>query len=237
MTHMPKPQIFGGARDRSYPAPAQLLHISITHTGPGIEELVQFYCVVLNMRHVYTIEYPTFDFIAISNDDENHRIGFVYSKSGEGLAAAQNVATAAADGQSETGTEPRGAPLRKCRIEHTSWLYADFEDVLATARRIHQELGIWPRTARHQGGGITIDYNDPDGNRVELLSRSGTLAEILLAIDKRLGPKGGIDVRDYTDTYKPFDMAKMIGLWEQGYSIDELKDQARCQQLVEEGRL
>lgn len=105
------------------------------------------------------------------------------------------------------------------------------------AHEYHQELGIWPRTARHQGGGITIDDNDPDGNRVELLSRTGTLAEILLALDKRLGPKGGIDVRDYTDTYKPFDMAKMIGLWEQGYPIEELKDQARCQQLVEEGRL
>jgi hypothetical protein len=237
MTHMPKPQIFGGARDRSYPAPAELLHVSIAHAGPGIDELVNFYCVVLNMRHVYTIQYPTFDFIAISSDDENHRIGFVYSKSGDGLAIAQNLAAPEATAPSRPDLEPRREPLRKCRIEHTSWLYHSFEAVLATARHVHNELGIWPRTARHQGGGITIDYSDPDGNRVELLNQRGTAAEILWAIEKRLGSKGGIDQRDYTDTYKPFSMEKMIALWEAGTPIEQLTDQAYCQQLIEEGRL
>ena len=237
MTFMPKPQIFGGARDPSYPAPAELLHVSIAHSGPGVDELVHFYCVVLNMRHVYTLEYPTFEFIALSSDDENHRIGIVNSKTGEGLAIAQNLAAPEATGPSSEGLEPRREPLRKCRIEHTSWLYHRFEDVLATARHIHKELGIWPRTARHQGGGITIDYSDPDGNRVELLSQAGTRSQILWALEQRLGPKGGVDVRSYTDTYKPFTMAKMIARWEQGESVDNLKDVAYCQKLVEEGRL
>ena len=237
MTEIPNPRVFGGPRDSSYPAPAELLHISIAHSGPGIEELVHFYCVVLNMRHVYTIRYPTFDFIAISHDDENHRIGFVHSKTGEGLAIAQNLAAPEAVAPSRDGLEPRREPLRKCRIEHSSWLYPRFEDVLAAARRVHDELGLWPRTARHQGGGITIDYSDPDGNRVELLSQSGTRADILWALQQRLGPKGGIDLREYTDSYKPFSMEKMIKLWEEGVSIERLKDVAYCQKLVEEGRL
>jgi catechol 2,3-dioxygenase-like lactoylglutathione lyase family enzyme len=237
MTYMPKPQTFGGPRDPSYPAPAELLHVSIAHSGPGVEELIHFYCIVLNMRHVYTLQYPSFDFIALSNDDENHRIGIVNSKTGEGLAIAQNLAAPEATAASAEGLEPRREPLRKCRIEHTSWLYHRFEDVLATARQVHKELGIWPRTARHQGGGITIDYSDPDGNRVELLSQAGTRAQILWTIEQRLGPQGGVDVRNYTDTYKPFSMQKMIALWENGMPIDQLKDAGFCQKLVAEGRL
>jgi catechol 2,3-dioxygenase-like lactoylglutathione lyase family enzyme len=233
---VPEPKIFGTSRDPSYPAPAELLHVSLYHNGTNVDGLIRFYGVLLNMRLVYKYVYPTFEFIALSYDDENHRIGIVNSLvKHDALADAQEV-EAGKDVLDSNGEVQRENPNRP-RIEHTSWLYHRFEDVLMAAKRTHEELGLWPRTARHQGDGITIDYLDPDGNRVELLSHASSKGEILWRLEKMLGPKGGVEVRSYRDTYKSFNMEKMIALYESGYPLDQLKDVEHCQGLMAEGKL
>jgi catechol 2,3-dioxygenase-like lactoylglutathione lyase family enzyme len=219
----PEQKIFGGARDRSYPAPAQLLHVSIFHTGPGIDDLVRFYQVVLNMRYVFKTTYPAFEFIAISPDDENHRVGFV------------NVLT---DGPAGKASEAdiRDAPLRPCRIEHTSWLYRDYEEILLTAKRIHEELGLWPRSTRHGGVDLTIDYDDPDGNRVELLSQWKSKSEILFGLYQRSGMSEA-QVRTITNPYMPMSMEKLLGLYESGVPVETLQDREYCKSMIEAGKL
>jgi catechol 2,3-dioxygenase-like lactoylglutathione lyase family enzyme len=225
-----EPKTFGSSRDASYPAPVELIHVSIAHVGPGVEDLVRFYSVVLNMRVVFKWVYPKFEFIALSHDDENHRIGIVNNLvDGDPASPDQPPAI--------EGLEPRNQPQRKCRLEHSSWLYRSFEDVLRAGERIHQELGLWPRSAKHQSGGLTIDYNDPDGNRVELVSQGGSKAEILLALEKLLGPTGGVGVREFSDTYTTFNMEKMVGLWRAGTPIEQLRDKEHCAELVRQGRL
>jgi catechol 2,3-dioxygenase-like lactoylglutathione lyase family enzyme len=233
---VPEPKIFGSARDLSYPAPMELIHVSIYHFGPGVEDLIRFYGVVLNMRLVFKYIYPTFEFIALSHDDENHRVGIVNNLVDRDRMAGTKDAPAG-EPLPKDGLEPRTMPQRKCRVEHTSWLYRSFEDVLATAERIHKELGLWPRSCRHQAGGLTIDYTDPDGNRVELVSQSSSKAEILFNLEKLLGPKGGVDVRQWADTYAMFNMEKMIGLWRSGVPVEKLRNKEYCIQLINEGKL
>ncbi|MEQ6333957.1 hypothetical protein [Sphingobium sp. MK2] len=218
----PEAKVFGGPRSREYPAPIELLHASIFHTGPGIDELVNFYMVALNMRLVFRFSYPTFEFIAISADDENHRLGFVND--------LQDSTAGSAD-----GIEARHTPPRKCRIEHTSWLYRDFKAVLELARAIHHELGIWPLSSRHDGLDLTIDYLDPDGNRVEMLSQTPTKAEILWKIHHRTMNEPVN--REYTDTYMAFDMEKMIALYDAGTAVETLMDREWCRSMKATGML
>jgi hypothetical protein len=228
-------EFFGDVDDRRYPAPAEMLHISMAHSGPGIDELVKFYQVVLNMRFVYKISYPEFEFIALSHDDENHRIGIVNNLIENGIAAAQGLTTQSGTRREDVAEEPRKAPLRDCRIEHLSWRYNRFEDVLVTAKRVHQELGHWPRTSRLQGMDITIDYDDPDGNRVELLTQFNSKAQILKTLERAFGgsPRDGV----YSDFYQSFNMQKMIALWEGGESVENLRSKAWVKQKVAEGLL
>jgi hypothetical protein len=212
---LPVPEIFGQTRDPSYPAPAELAHVSI-YTGENWLKMAQFYMVVLNMRFVYQYNYPNFDFIALSFDDENHRVGLVHHKVG------------AVEAQIDRGKQPR--------LEHTSWLYHRFEDVLQAAKRVNEELGIWPVTANHQGKGLTISYRDPDGNRVELVSTAFSKAQILHNIETSLGATGQ-EARDYSETYLAFDMAKMVALYDSGVGLDKLKDRSWVAERVKAGEL
>jgi catechol 2,3-dioxygenase-like lactoylglutathione lyase family enzyme len=210
--------VFGGRRDPSYGAPKELSHVSIQHRGPGIDKLIRFYQTVLNMRLVYRYVYPAFEFIALSYDDENHRIGIVNQLGPEG--------------DSNMNVEK---PIT--RMEHTSWLYSSFEDLLLTVERVRAELGMWPRTARHQGNGITIDYIDPDGNRVELIFEARNRAEILWGFHQELAAQDGSERRKYMTTYLGFNMEKMVKLWHDGVAVKQLLDKDYCQKLITEGSL
>lgn len=213
----PDQVIFGGPRDRSYPAPVEMLHLSINHVGPGIDDLVKFYQVVLNMRFVFRFAYANFEFISLSHDDENHRLGIV------------NVL---ADVPEEEG---RLAPQRGCRLEHSTWKYHDFEAILLTARRIHDELGIWPRSARHGGWELTMDYEDPDGNRVELLCHMTSKAETLFALYQQYNTPR--EQMQYSEVYLPLSMEKLVGLYESGVPVSDLQNREYCRPLIEAGNL
>jgi catechol 2,3-dioxygenase-like lactoylglutathione lyase family enzyme len=235
-SNTPAPNIFGDVDDSKYPAPAEMLHVSIAHSGPGIDEMIRFYAVALNMRFVYKFSYPAFEFIALSHDDENHRIGILndLTEGDDALAVSQGVQPGGLTVDAG-GDEPRKAPLRRCRIEHISWRYPSFADVLRTARRMHDELGVWPRTSRLAGTDITIDYNDPDGNRVELLSQSRSKAQILHGLEQ-LFSRPLTDMK-YSDVYQSFDMEKMLRLFEAGEPIAHLRDKAWVRDKVAEGVL
>ena len=229
----PEPDIFGGPRDRSYPAPVEFLHVSIMHSGPGVDDLVKFYQVALNLRYVFKFTYPLFEFIALSYDDENHRVGIV------------NVFTEAQPGavptdrplmKPEGGVDPRDMPNRLCRLEHTSWLYRDFEALLLNAKRIHQELGIWPRSTRHAGKDLTIDYNDPDGNRLEMLSCFRGRAQVLFDTYQR-GQMTEGERRQFSETYMSLSMEKLVGLYDSGVPLATLQDREYCRRLIAEGKL
>lgn len=211
------PEIFGGAYDRSAPAPIEMLHLSISHVGPGINELVRFYQVVLNMRVAYVFDYPNFQFISLTHDDENHRIGIAYPHT------------------EISEEEGRKAPIRACRLEHTTWKFRDFGDVILTAKRVHKELGIWPASARHGGSELTMDYLDPDGNRVELLAHSGSKAEILFSLYQQFNtPKDDIK---YSDVYLALDMEKAVALYDDGMPAHKFLDKEFCRELVNQGKL
>jgi catechol 2,3-dioxygenase-like lactoylglutathione lyase family enzyme len=212
-----KTEIFGAARDREMPAPIEMLHVSISHVGPGINELVHFYQVVLNMRVAFVFDYPNFQFISLTYDDENHRIGIACSH------------------QEVSEEDARKAPQRACRLEHTTWKFRDFGDLIVTARRIHNELGIWPASARHGGSELTMDYLDPDGNRVELLAHSGSKAEILFSLYQQFNtPKDDIK---YSDVYLNLDMEKVVALYEAGTPAARFLDKEFCRQMIAEGKL
>jgi catechol 2,3-dioxygenase-like lactoylglutathione lyase family enzyme len=215
---VPHDSIFGGRRNPNYGAPKELAHVSIQHSGPGVDKLIQFYQTVLNMRLVYRYVYPAFEFIALSYDDENHRIGIVNQLNLE-VDPALNVEK----------------PVT--RMEHTSWLYSSLEELMVTAEHVHAELGMWPRSARHQGNGITIDYSDPDGNRVELIFDARNRAEILWDFHQELTVQEGIERRKYTTTYLGFNMEKMVKLWRDGTAVRQLLDRDYCQSQIAAGTL
>ncbi len=212
-----KAKTFGTVNNPDYPGPVEMLHVSITHAGPGIEAMLKFYTTVLNLRLVFKYIYPMFDFIALSADDENHRVGLLHFK--------------------KMPAQPK-QDLPKSRVEHVSWRWASVEDVLVTARRVREELGLWPRTARLQGRDITIDYEDPDGNRVELLTQTDTKAQILLRIQGQLGDKNGIEARDFSQTYTSFDMEKLLSGWKAGAIAQaRFKESAYLMGLVKDGTI
>ena len=225
------PEFFGAGHDPRFPTPVELLHVSVSHTGPGIEELVHFYEIVLNMRVVYRVRFPAAEFIALSYDDENHRLGILNNLTGSEAALA---ATDRADAQVQiAGDEPRQAPLRMCRIEHGSWRFGRFEDLLIMARRVHEELGLWPLSARLGSFDVTIDYTDPDGNRCELLWQSKSRAQTLYDLDLKY--KQPMNEAKFTDVYKPFNMEKMLAYFDAGEPIENLRNKDWLKARIAEG--
>jgi hypothetical protein len=243
-----EPQVFGGPRDRSYPAHLELLHVSIYHSGPGIDEMIRFYQVALNLRHVFRIDYGTWEFIALSNDDENHRVGFVNGY----LEDPKEFLGDRRQFEAEEGRDPRDLPQRPCRLEHTSWRYRDFESILLTAKRIYEETGTWPRTTRLSPVDLTIDYTDPDGHRLEMLAQfPSTRSEYLFGLyqaQQRMAARAesGKPQGDESDTfykptydsfYMPLNMEKLLGLYESGVPAAELQNRENAEKLKAEGKL
>jgi len=129
-------------RDQSYPSPRDMVHTSI-FSNQNFEQMLTFYQVVLNMRVVYEIN-SKIRFVALSFDEENHRIGLVKLPSLE--------------------QRPQGT----VRIEHLSWRYRNLPALFNAIRHIEAELGLFP-AAVHQGTIISVSYRDPDENRCELI--------------------------------------------------------------------
>ena len=177
-------------RDGSYPPPRDMIHTSI-FSNQNFEKMLQFYQVVLNMRIVYEID-SKIKFVALSFDEENHRIGLVK------LPALE---------QRPPGT---------VRIEHLSWRYRNLPALLDAVRHIEAELGLFP-AAVHQGTLIALSYRDPDDNRCELVVEClPSQAEIIDFYVNKLQTQPDFN------TLMPFDLRGMLEKQFEGEDIANL---------------
>lgn len=229
-------QKFWGGPDRpEFPVPEEILHLSVFHQGPGVDELVRFYQTALNLRYVWKTDYGSWEFIALSHDDENHRIGIVNAYEGDRPRAME--LDVREEVEVPAGVEPRSLPQRPCRLEHMNWRFRTMEDLLITARRIHTELGIWPLTTRLSPFDFTIDYLDPDLNRLEMLAQfPETKGQAMVGMFKGLERMMGT-VGDYDHIYLPVDMEKLLGHYEAGIPISDLRSRPWAEQMKAQGQL
>ena len=116
-------------------SPAKFAHIVLRSSRK--DELVEFYCRLLNARIAFDSPMLTL----LRYDDEHHRI-----------------AISAAPGQAEF------SPVS--RLSHFAFTFDSLGDLLANYVRL-RDLGILPGWCINHGGTISAYYFDPDGNMVE----------------------------------------------------------------------
>jgi catechol 2,3-dioxygenase-like lactoylglutathione lyase family enzyme len=151
------------------------------------EAIVDWYTKVLNARVGIKLPHVAF----LTYDDEHHRL------------AVCNV--------------PRLAKKNPnaCGMDHIAFTYANLGDLLATYRRL-ASLGIKPRWPVNHGNTISLYYQDPDDNRVELqIDIFPTAAELENYFkndpDYATNPLGG-----------PIDPEWMIDAYQRGVPFGEL---------------
>ena len=125
------------ARDRGVVKPRQLAHV-VRRTS-RFEELVRWYCTVLNAEVVHSDGMLAF----LTYDEEHHRIAIA------GIPGLPDQPPMAA------GTD------------HIAFTYGDLGDLLHTFRRL-KAAGIEPFWCIDHGPTTSLYYKDPDGSRVEL---------------------------------------------------------------------
>ena len=101
--------------------------------------MVDWYRKVLNARLVFENEFISF----ITYDDEHHRVAFIN---------LPNLKKAAAD---------------TWGLSHVAYTFRDLGELLSTYRRL-KGLGIAPMRPINHGPTVSLYYEDPDGNFVEL---------------------------------------------------------------------
>lgn len=120
------------------PRPSKMAHV-VFRTRDRYDEMIEWYCTVLNAHKVFESEMLTF----LAYDEEHHRIAI--------------------------GRAPHLAPRAPCSIgfDHLAFTYADIDELLATHRRL-KAAGIEPYCPVNHGPTTSLYYKDPDGNRIEL---------------------------------------------------------------------
>jgi hypothetical protein len=83
---------------------------------------------------------------------------------------------------------------------------------------------------------FTIDYLDPDLNRVEMLAQfSATKGAAMFGLFKFQDRAPAIN--DYDFVYLTIDMAKLIGHWEAGVPLKDLQSRKWAERMKAEGKL
>ena len=127
------------AADRGKVAPARLAHCVVRTPPEHYAEMVEWYRTVLEAEPVFENPFICF----MTYDDEHHRI-----------------AIAAVPGLGER-------PKKTVGVEHIAFTYATLSDLVHTYERL-AGLDITPALPIHHGPTLSLYYDDPDGNRVEL---------------------------------------------------------------------
>jgi len=127
------------AADRGKVAPARFAHCVVRTTPERYAELVDWYRTLLEAKPVFENPFICF----MTYDDEHHRIAIA------GIP----------------GLEER--PKNAVGVDHIAFSYATLGDLVHTYERL-ADLGVTPALPIHHGPTLSLYYDDPDGNRVEL---------------------------------------------------------------------
>jgi catechol 2,3-dioxygenase-like lactoylglutathione lyase family enzyme len=131
------------------------IHPKLHHYGimtANLEAMITWYRKVLGMtpNHQSSIpegagRAPFSAFAFVSNDEMDHRIVFFETP----------------------GADARTSERRFAGLQHVAFAYDGLDDLLGTYVRL-KKLGIEPTFAADHGLSISVYYDDPDGNVVEL---------------------------------------------------------------------
>jgi len=122
------------------PAIKPKLH-HVTFRTRRLDDMLKWYSTVLGARVLFRNEVAAWT----SNDEANHRIAFL-----------------AVPGISEDPEK-----IRHSGIHHTAFEYESFDDLMSSYERLRGE-GLTPAFCLDHGMTVSIYYEDPEGNYVEL---------------------------------------------------------------------
>jgi len=136
--------------------PCKLAHI--VYQTRRYEEMLAWYQDVFEAEIIH--QDPALAFLAY--DDEHHRFAFANLDALKGESKGPEPV----DGQGELG------------VNHVAFTYASLEDLLGTYERL-RDRGVIPYWPIHHGPTLSLYYQDPDGNRLELQVDALPLEEAL----------------------------------------------------------
>lgn len=169
--------------------PTKLAHIVFRTTNK--RPLLDWYCTVLNGKIVFENTFIGF----LTYDDEHHRV------------AAIEVPGLARPERQERGQEPG--------LHHVAFTFANLADLLGTYERL-KASAIRPVHCINHGPTISMYYEDPDGNRVELqIDTFPTMEEAAAWIESAEFAENPIGV--------DFDPDEFLARYRQGTPEAELK--------------
>lgn len=167
-------------------SPAKLAHFVVRTAPERFEEMVEWYRDLLEAELVFKNPFSCF----MTYDDEHHRVGVI-----------------AIPGLAEH-------PVNAYGIDHLAFTYATLEDLVSTYERLAAR-GIQPAIPIHHGPTLSMYYQDPDKNQVELqIDVFETLEETHAYIASAAFARNPIGV-----VYDPADLVKR---YREGVPEDEL---------------
>jgi catechol-2,3-dioxygenase len=127
------------AAERGRISPARLAHVVLRTVPERVQEMVTWYCNVLEAEVVFGNPLVQF----LTYDEEHHRLA-VLGMPGIGERVVNTVG-----------------------VHHVAFTYACLRDLVLTYERL-REAGIEPALCIHHGPTLSMYYLDPDRNQVEL---------------------------------------------------------------------
>ncbi len=113
----------------------------VTFRTRRLDEMLEWYATVLGARVLFRNEVAAWT----SNDEANHRIAFL----------------------AVPGIEADSDKVKHSGLHHTAFEYKSFDDLMASYERLRDE-GLKPAFCLDHGMTVSIYYEDPEGNYVEL---------------------------------------------------------------------
>jgi len=120
-------------------SPRKLAHFVVRTSPERFQEMVAWYRNLLGARVAFENPFSCF----MTYDDEHHRAAII-----------------AIPGLAER-------PLNSVGVDHIAFTYADLGELLETYERLAAE-GVTPAIPIHHGPTLSLYYQDPDRNQVEL---------------------------------------------------------------------
>ncbi len=120
-------------------SPARLAHM--VFKTPNFKPMVAFYKAFLGAHAAYENDHMSF----LTYDEEHHRVAIVAFP---GCQVAEN-------------------PMLTAGLEHTAFTYDTLAD-LVTSYKQRKALGILPMWCVNHGPTVSMYYQDPDGNKIEV---------------------------------------------------------------------